>query len=821
MTSSRSPNQVVAVLAALALLALAMWVSRSSSGEPTATISPTEGLDSSPSVLGDRVIPSGSSRGSEDVATNGARIATLDERRGTWTLNVLEEGSLSPLSEAVASLRDTVAASTRPWAEATTKADGSCELPCWGDTQTRLRVSVTGWASRSIDFPSPPPGSNLVVRLTREQVVRVLVVRQEDGVPIVGADVVIAIASANIETSRSAWRAYSIPAPVDRHSDWSAQTDASGIATITGCALDLFDLHVFAVGRATHVARSAEVPATDAVMRIELGLGHSVKTRIVEEGGRPLVGWDVHFLADNTCWRTESDENGESESPGLPSGTRLTVSTRREDLDPTAALWQQLVAPLKKELILPAETVVELVVPKSAPTQIDLRWPPGDDGDTLEVEVLQRLGNGTLATVQVSSVRSSKGAAALTVPGPGVYLVEAVGSRSGTWRTGFIDASSQKIPLAYLEALQPRSGILFGRVSSPGGTPMSGAVLTLRVLNEGVGLQSPLRRAIASLLPGPGTAQTDASGEFAWTQLLPGVYTLEVRAADGAAWADSVRVSEDSRVEVILRATGTIEGTSVCAAGSDLLWAEVRHVDLDLHYRTPVDSAGHFRLRDLVPGTYELHIRTFDPMAALLGARPEPIRVSVRANEVTHCSIRTAARVSKLTLRVLGAYTISDQMDVQVERFHPHDRVGSSVWKVRRPIPPTRRLQLAEGPPPGRYGVSILDRQSNALRGFTVVEVNHGSDGSCDVVVEPLVQVSIASRIPTADLRITPLDVDGTMARDTTLPVVSGSGPTDLRANLPPGRYALVAAGSTRHIGSISKRVDFVVGSEPVTVVWQ
>ncbi|MEQ1634714.1 MAG: carboxypeptidase-like regulatory domain-containing protein, partial [Planctomycetota bacterium] len=538
------------------------------------------------------------------------------------------------------------------------------------------------------------------------------------------------------------------------------------MATITRCNLDLFDLHVFADGRATHVARSAELPATDEVIRIELRPGHSVRARLVDEDGKPLIDWDVHFLTDSSCWRTKSDASGEAESPGLPSGTRLTVSTSREDLDPTAALWQQLAAPLRKDVMLPTESVVELVVPKSAPTQIDLRWHPGDEGDELEVEVLQKLGNGTLASVQDTSISCAKGAAALTVPGPGVYLVEAVGSRSGTWRTNFVDAGSQKAPLALLEAQQPRSGTLLVRVSSPDGTPESGAVMTLRARNEGVGLQSPLRRTSASLLACPDTVRTDASGEYAWSNLVPGTYTLEIRAHDGSAWAESVSVSEDARVDVVLRATGAIEGVSVCAAGTDLLWAEVGHVDLDLHYRAPVDAAGLFRLEDLVPGSYELHLRTFDPMAALIGARPAPIRVEVRADEVTHCSIRTAARVSKMTLRVLGAHTPADRMDVQVERLHPHDRVGNSVWKVRRPIPPTRHLQLAEGPPPGRYGVSVLDRQTNALRGFSVVDVNPGSDCSCDVVVKPLVEVSIASRSPHAELRITPVDADGTMARD-------------------------------------------------------
>ena len=471
-------------------------------------------------------------------------------------------------------------------------------------------------------------------------------------------------------------------------------------------------------------------------------------------------------------------------------------------------------------MVVAGPTHVELVSPRTAACRIDARWTEGYANETLHLEVLQRLGNETFAVVNSLRVQAAQTQAVLTVPGPGSYLVEAVGERTGIWRTEWIDTQSGPMPVVMLRHVAPRSGILLGRVTDTKGRPHKDAGVRLHFRNSQIGLMGPMERPPGIALGQQGTLATDESGDFAVSDLLPGTYTLEVRTRSGLAWANEVKVADSTQLTIPLEDTGTLEGTSACASGSDLLWAELRHTRLHLLCRTPVEPSGFFCFRNLVPGAYDVQLRSLDPIAALHGAKPLPVRVNVRAAEVTRCTLSNAERVARLVVRLLGNYTAADLLDAQVERLHPHDRVGHSVWKLRKPVPSSGQLRIDDGLPPGQYMVSILHRTTGALLGISSVLAKEGSDATCDITIEPTAALRIVWQGTPMPLRVAPTDSEGTLARDTFLSMEPEAGNTELEVRLPPGNYALVAADSPRHIGVIHKRIDFVLNRGGATVAW-
>jgi hypothetical protein len=273
------------------------------------------------------------------------------------------------------------------------------------------------------------------------------------------------------------------------------------------------------------------------------------------------------------------------------------------------------------------------------------------------------------------------------------YYTTTAGLPSGTYTVSFnrvvdsqnLHGSSQVVTVTAPNTLSGVNGTLSpgaqvtGRVTTPGGMPLSGAQVTAY----------PEARGLAT------TAATDASGIYTVTGLATGAYRLQFRQTGYVTeyyndqlddfQADPVLVTAPhvtGGLDAALAAGGSISGT-VTAADTGLPLGDVMvHVYASSGDRLPsrIVRNGQYLIADLAAGQYRLH---FEPGSSGpdCGYRPEWYNDQASLEAAIPITVNAGAVTPNINVALARGSAILGQL-VQAENGVPLTNVSINVYDV-------------------------------------------------------------------------------------------------------------------------------------------
>ena len=189
-----------------------------------------------------------------------------------------------------------------------------------------------------------------------------------------------------------------------------------------------------------------------------------------------------------------------------------------------------------------------------------------------------------------------------------------------------------------------------GHVHDANGAPVAAAKVAIGLampgLDDGDALQGAFR--------GSYQTTTDASGAYAFDGIAP---IARARRAQIAATHPTSGTSPaaaipdgDATIDLVLAATGGIDGTVVGFTGSFGMVSARRTGDATDPTMTRIEPTGEFHIDNLVPGDYML---TRPPLPGALG--PAPVKVTVAANQRATVKLAPAKETVTLVVTVAGS----------------------------------------------------------------------------------------------------------------------------------------------------------------------
>jgi len=439
--------------------------------------------------------------------------------------------------------------------------------------------------------------------------------------------------------------------------------------------------------------------------------------RIVSaEDGRPVVGAEVTFLAPEGATSVRSGPDGRFRLVPSRTGPHQLAAVLAEGYVPFGPAWGQ--SPIR--IVAPAPPgTPELVVPLDPEVQLSGRVEAADGGAPIAgATVAVRIPGAPpgLLSPEHSWTTDGQGAFSGAAPPEGLVVAHAAGFAAaaeplrGSGRTRTVT-----LRLARLPEDAPPDRVLAGRVVEPGDVPVPEAVVTLGAgRGRGRGGGAPI----------PAPVISDSQGRFRFEGVPAQVGWAQASAGD--LLSDRVAVEPgDAEVVLTVRPGGVLAGRVLHADGRPATAFALQLVRL----RRPdpprtlsiVDPEGHYEVRGLAAGTWELQALAAD------SGPSDRIRVELPASP--------GARVEKDVRLRAGRHLVGVVRDASNQQPVPGARVAmesspgedSVLVRTGTFTGPDGRFEL-EGLPEAPVSVAVeadgYNRRIVTLpRGRTQVEV--------------------------------------------------------------------------------------------------
>lgn len=698
----------------------------------------------------------------------------------------------------------------------TTGRDGRCEVP-WREQPVVVHVTMDGFVPRQVGPCAPAAGAELVLPLTAAVPASVLVRDAATGRPLAGARVHTQPASFLPVVRRQASAAPVRATALDAD---AVVTGADGLARLHGVAPGFHDLTVVASGMLAADLAAVEIPFAGDPYVVDLVPGHELVVQVVDEQGAAASDWDVQFRLAGRTWVVATDAQGFARSPGLAAGTSVTVLVPRRDLDLAAMFAEALLRPTRAEVQLPHASVLRLVVAGGHAHPLRVVWTAGAADDVLDVQLLQEMTPQGHGLAQKCRVAADAAQAVLGATATGMrarFVVQAVGTRSGIWRSEpfHVTAADQ---IVGMREVVPRSGIVHGSVCDEAGRPIVGARVSFAATTAALGLLVP-HATPAAFVQVQREVATDDTGGFACDRLLPGRYLVEAR-GDAAIDSEIVDVADTVRLDLELTAVGRVRGRVQHAPFDTVLQVQIAAAPRGFQRIGWVDPEGGFEFGDLAAGRYAvalLHPVDLAPLHA--GGGPvtgREVAVDVVAGGEVPCEIDAAEVVRSVRIEVSGAPPATP-CTVQVERLFPFDRTGHEVWRWREPLA-TSGVAVCRGlDPAAGYVVSL--RRSSDLAVLAWSELPRRAT-SLAVRAGPGVSLVVHEAPTEPEVWIVPLAMGNVPVRESGMcGERTGDGVVRFAAVVP-GAYRLELRGKGGVVAGSGATMRLNVGSADTAVTW-
>ncbi len=754
--------------------------------------------------------------GRTSKAEGGERIGVaLEDTDPTrwWFLKITWRESLAPVVGAAIY-------TGQPEQSYTSNEEGECSIPWTGDGNYHLRIRADGAVPLVIAIPSPPSGSTQPVSLVRAERGRLRVVDAGTGGPIEGAKLFLHRIRPTRRISRYGFQGVGLYAvDLDRV---DATTNASGIAVVENKDRGIYSLVVVADGYATHLTDVIEIPLAVAADDISLHPGYSLRVAVADAEGQLCEDWKVLFTMNEFAHLSESNSKGIATSIGFASGSSVTATVSRKTLGPVARLMEGLLAPVRLEQVVPCAEIPRLIVDSDRTYPIEVNWPPGAAEDLLHIQLVTSVEGIGLSKSDEVHVACDKGAARLGGTSLGTYQIVGTGTHSGIWRSSMFPLDGAKMQVSLREQVL-RSGEISGVVTCNATDPLSDARIRLYAQPADIGLPDvalPGTRTVGSLLA---RTVTTESGEFSFSRLLPGDYTLEVVHANGATAVRSLRIDPAAplvRTQIETSVGGAIRGIVTDFAPAYPIRVVASLESHLLEHSCLVAADGSFSICNLPPGRYALWLRNLDPIhIAQSGLSPKPAgKVVVESAAVAVCRLLLQDGTRSIRVRFQGAVG-THGLEAVAEKLHPFDRAGSSVWSVARPLDRTGATSFQRLSTDASYGIIVRPRGSTKAHAWSIVP--RGRDSltiNLRADANTLAKVLITHG---EEVALIPLDSNGTPLRDTVFLPDSTKGDVATFDDIPYGRYRAVRGFSGAYLGKDRDTQDLVVGSSQVRFIFE
>jgi hypothetical protein len=712
-----------------------------------------------------------------------------------------------------------------------TDTTGSASLrrePC---VDTVVHVAAAGFLRASVTVVAAAVEHDVVVRLTPETPTQVRVVEAATRTPIAGAKVFAArplrVAETRAPGARTAVSRTYTNVPC---TEPTGITDASGLATLSGVGSGFHDVLAIADGFLTGRRDEVELPPEPAPLEIALEPGHTIAVVVQDEAGRPVVDREVTVLdlRGDESFFLRTDERGCATSPGFAVGRTVRLQVARPDLGNAAQLLESIAGAGRADVVVPVAEPVRLVVPEHRSRAIDCVWEPGAAGDRLRLTAFGQQG-AERYLFDYAEAPASRGhwqSGSCTIGEP---FFEAVGTRSGLWRSETAVPQPGGIPRAVLTERVPRDASLTVVCQDADGSPVADAVVTLSALASDLGMSIQVLPAEATS-SASGDAQaahytmlarsrSDATGRVHFPALLPGRHVLAAQHGHDGAGTAVVMVAGATTHTLVLAPTGEVRGRVTGCPPAGQVTVAIRAADSPWRSSVAVAADGAFTAT-LAAGRYELSAHLANVSldgSRLLAVDSSRQRIEVLAGGTTACYLALSASVRQVEVAVLGVDPTSHE--VLAERVHPYDRVGASRWVTSRPI--------------GRDGIARFERlEAEAAFGLLLVRRSDGRvvaqhdlerhvSGRIELRLSTSTQVTVqAVAVAAAEVRLVPLHAYGTLLREAMRAPDIVEGDTARFRDVPAGRYRLVTLGAIGRVRR-ERRPDVEVGAAELAIVWQ
>ncbi|HEX6813729.1 MAG TPA: hypothetical protein VF384_19065 [Planctomycetota bacterium] len=701
--------------------------------------------------------------------------------------------------------------------EGVTDDTGTCQVST-KDQRIVVRATKEGFVPRATEPVEPCPGERIVVGLVAETRTRILVRDAATHQPVPEARVFAQPSTFSAVVNRFPQPTPTVTTVVARE---VARTNREGIAELCGVEAGIHDIAVVAQGMQAADLQGVEIPLATSPLIVDLVAGHELDVVLVDEQDRPKEAWDVQFRRTGRTWVVRTDDRGIARSPGFAAQDKVTILVPRHDLDLASMLAEALLRPTKAEVTVPHPEPVRLVVVQGHANPFRVVWSPGSATDLLDIEVLQEMTPKGHGLSQRTSVPACAGAAdlgAATSGNRGRFVVQAVGTESGLWRSEPFFVTTPGLVVTMREVVL-RSGLLGGRVLGADGEPIAGARVRLSATAEAIGRLEPTFEPSKVVTP---QRETTARGDgwFCCDRLLPGRHLVEASADDGRVTAQLVQITEGTEIELVMLHGGRIRGTVRNLAVPSDARVVVSCPERSWSRTLAVDVEGGFLVTGLAAGSYAVALArpANAPPLHSMGGPGTGIETLVRVDAGMEATCTLDAHTVRRQLHV----TVSDcppalPCEVQIERLNAFDRNGKQVWRVRRPLPRTGSLRFDDLDPAADYVVSLRRVSEPNLLGW--IEVPRGVDRAT-LRADPGVEVTVADVPAAPDLLLVPISGAGVLARDSLLRGTREGDRTLVFAAVPRGAYRLVAVDQRDYCGSFSQSMLVHVGASAASLAW-
>lgn len=403
-------------------------------------------------------------------------------------------------------------------------------------------------------------------------------------------------------------------------------TDASGRFRLRGLGPDKYDV-------------SASTPALGAAsQQVVLARGQHADVRfvlvpsgiagvVVDATGAPVEDAAVFARSDapNGYAFERTDAHGHFDLGGLPPG-RYQIAAQRSESRVEGAAVEVATGNRHVKLVVPdLAGITGRVVLDGQPVSYYGVSISDDPNSTFErpTPVRDPAGRFNLHDVAL-------GTFAVIIVGPGFARRVVAGVRVESGRVTDLG-----------EIAVVRGDRVRGRVVDAQGAGVANA--TVRVISSAF---STATTGLASIMRGDFSATTDATGRYEIVGIQGSPEDRRIEAAHPTYGTSGYRLlaAGETDVELVLAATGSIEGTLVRQRAAMHLVTASRADDRDVRYHAEITPSGTFRFPQLLPGAYDVRV---------LGPNAQPaVRATVTAGERTVVTFEFPAHPVELRVHV-------------------------------------------------------------------------------------------------------------------------------------------------------------------------